>query len=519
MELKQGTLLQNGKYRIVRFISSGGFGCTYEALHTMFDEKVAIKEFFVKDFCNRDEKTSHVTVGTQVKKALVEKLKRKFVEEAKVLYKMKHHGIVKVKDIFEENGTAYYVMDYIEGKSLRDIVMIEGTLSESVALKYIREVSTALDYVHSQNRLHLDIKPGNIMIDENEHAILIDFGTSKQYDEESGENTSTLMGKTPGYAPLEQMGNELVQFYPATDIYALGATLYNMLTGKMPLSATRMASGEEMEDIPEHISAKTRQAIELSMQLNRKKRPQCIAEFIEILGETPTFNNQNYFHNSNYSYSSRTSIDEDTIIIGVPYGSNKINGHEYVDLGLPSGIKWATCNVGADSPEDYGDYFAWGEVKPKKEYSEYNYKHVNISEESVFLGLGKREIKNYFNIGDNISGTEYDAASANWGGSWRLPTKAECEELNNKCTWKWTTKKRVRGYNVTGPNGNSIFLPAAGCRLGSSLGSAGELGYYWSSTPDESNGYSAYDLSFNSWYHRVSWHGRYDGQSVRPVSE
>ena len=117
MYLKEGALLQNGKYKIERFINSGGFGCTYEALHTMFDEKVAIKEFFVKDFCNRDENTSHVTVGTQGKKALVEKLKRKFIEEAKVLYKMKHRGIVTVKDIYEylkESGKYNDVLPLME---------------------------------------------------------------------------------------------------------------------------------------------------------------------------------------------------------------------------------------------------------------------------------------------------------------------------------------------------------------------------------------------------------------------
>lgn len=307
MQLKQGTLLQNGKYRIERFISNGGFGCTYEALHTMFDEKVAIKEFFVKDYCNRDENTSHVTVGTQGKKPLVDKLKRKFIEEAKALYKMKHQGIVRVKDIFEENGTAYYVMDYIEGKSLRDIVTIKGPLSESLSLKYIREVSEALAYVHSQNRLHLDIKPGNIMIDENDKAILIDFGTSKQYDEESGENTSTLIGKTPGYAPLEQMGNELVQFYPATDIYSLGATLYNMLTGITPLSATLLASGEELEPLPINIGQSVRDAILESMNINKNKRPQDITEFLSIL--------DNVSKQTGHKNTSPVK-EEETLIIG-----------------------------------------------------------------------------------------------------------------------------------------------------------------------------------------------------------
>lgn len=517
MYLKEGALLQNGKYKIERFINSGGFGCTYEALHTMFDEKVAIKEFFVKDFCNRDENTSHVTVGTQGKKALVEKLKRKFIEEAKVLYKMKHRGIVTVKDIFEENGTAYYVMDYIEGKSLRDIVTTQGAMSENRALKYIKEVAEALSYVHSLNRLHLDIKPGNIMIDENDKAILIDFGTSKQYDEESGENTSTLLGKTPGYAPLEQMGNELVQFYPATDIYALGATLYNMLTGVTPLSATLLASGEELEEMPDSISEKTKQAIESSMQLNRKKRPQSIAAFLEILGDPQTSNNHNYSHSFTFSHSSNSTANEETIVLDSSGKKNEINGHEYVDLGLPSGLKWATCNIGADKPEDYGDYFAWGETKPKKEYSENTYVFCHEKDESGLydFGYGTKKVKYYDNLGIDISGTQYDAARSNWGGSWRMPTKKELEELKIKCKWIWEVRNGINGYKVIGPNSNSIFLPAAG----TSHVCAGHTASYLSSSTNENDVNYEYELYFHKDIHDLYTTYRSQGKSIRPVTE
>ena len=177
----------------------------------------------------------------------------------------------------------------------------------------------------------------------------------------------------------------------------------------------------------------------------------------------------------------------------------EINGHEYVDLGLS--VKWATCNVGANKPEDYGDYYAWGETKTKSEYWDDN---------SVTYGKSFSDIK-----GDS----RYDAARANWGGSWRLPTKKEYEELVNRCTWKWMTQNGVKGYKVTGPNGNSIFLPAAGYRFGSSLNDAGEYGYYWSSTPYESDSYDAYYLSFDSGDHYVNWYSRSHGLSVRPVTE
>jgi serine/threonine protein kinase len=283
IHLSVNTYLQGGKYRIVRYIKSGGFGCTYEAEHVLLGKHVAIKEFFVKDFCNRDKSTRHVTIGTESKRGLVTKLRKKFVAEAKAICLLNHPNIVSVSDIFEENGTAYYVMDYIDGESLSDIVNKEGPLPERRALKYIREVCDALAYVHKKNILHLDIKPGNIMIDKRDHAILIDFGASKQYDECDGENTSTLTGKTPGYAPLEQMGNDVVKFLPATDIYSIGATLYKLLTGKTPLSATMLAAGDTLEPLPANISSSTRKAISAAMELIKNKRPQSIEEFLKIL--------------------------------------------------------------------------------------------------------------------------------------------------------------------------------------------------------------------------------------------
>ncbi len=284
--LQEGAILQKGRYKIVRYISSGGFGCTYEAEHVMLKKRVAIKEFFVKDFCNREDITSHVTVGTISKKGLVDKLKKKFVDEARAISALQHPGIVRVLDVFEENETAYYVMDYIDGLSLNDIVKKEGPMLETRAVEYIHQVAEALKYVHDNNRLHLDVKPANIMVNDEDHAILIDFGASKQYDEEGGENTSTLMGKTPGYAPPEQMGNDIVKFLPATDIYALGATLYKLLTGITPISSTLLVSGEKIAPLPKGTSQNVNDAVKASMQMSKTERPQTIAEFIEILCPT-----------------------------------------------------------------------------------------------------------------------------------------------------------------------------------------------------------------------------------------
>ena len=184
--------------------------------------------------------------------------------------------------------------------------------------------------------------------------------------------------------------------------------------------------------------------------------------------------------------------------------------YEYVDLGLS--VKWATCNVGASSPEAYGNYYAWGETTTKSNYSDSNCSTYGLS-------YSQLQSQGYIDSEGNLT-AQYDAAAANWGGDWRMPTKTEMQELINNCTWTWTTQNGVNGYNVEGPNGNSIFLPAAGYRYGSSLINAGSYGCYWSSTPYGSHGYDAYFLYFSSDYLRYMYnYYRFYGQSVRPVLE
>ena len=211
--------------------------------------------------------------------------------------------------------------------------------------------------------------------------------------------------------------------------------------------------------------------------------------------------------------SKQKRLVEDDILVTEHYvydttsivkaSDNFINGHEYVDLGLLSGLKWATCNVGASSPEDYGEYYAWGMTTTPPDD---NYIADNCSTYGVEMS--------------DISGNaQCDVARNKWGSSWRMPTKAEQQELIDNCSWELTTQNGVNGCKVTGPNGNSIFLPATGCRDGTSLDSDGDGGYYYSSTPYDYHDIGAYGLYFFNGLEGVDNIGRYGGRSVRPVSE
>ena len=681
--LHPGFLLGARKYKIVRLLGSGGFGNTYLAEHVLLGKRVAVKEFFASQFCIRDSDGTSVLLVLTGKAGVVAKLRKKFIEEARALAGLNHPGIVRVNDVFEENGTAYYVMDLIEGKPLSAIVKEKGSLGEKEAVGYIKQVCQALKVVHGKGRLHLDIKPANIMVDGDGHAVLIDFGASKQYNEGSGENTSTFVARTAGYAPLEQgSGSGIKTFSPSTDIYALGATLYKLLSGSTPPDAADLASGEELPPLPAVVSKRTKKAVRAAMSLRRGDRPQSVEEFEGLLasGDSPgsvmeederteIAGGDTLGSNSSQGKAPKTgsgsrgvssSHEEDTksgkgrkaligiiagvaavvialglvllfgsngggsddvssvssaieaantaidsrvsgqsesgnatadtqesqpgapttgsmvvnyepsgatvyvdgtkkgvtpcTVSGVSFGTHKVKivksgyesaelsvkvsegsepqlygsleksaaeqstssssssssgvssatgtiaGHGYVDLGLS--VKWATCNVGASSPEDYGNYYAWGETSTKSSYT---------SENSKTYKKGKY---NY-----DIAGNSYlDAARANWGSTWRLPMSSEIDELIDKCNWTWTTMNGKNGYKVTSKvNGRSIFLPAAGYRNYSSLYNAGSRGYFWISPPYTSS--YAYLLDFSSNNVDRDYYSRYYGRSVRPVSE
>ncbi|MDO4956875.1 MAG: hypothetical protein Q4E60_07660 [Bacteroidales bacterium] len=193
--------------------------------------------------------------------------------------------------------------------------------------------------------------------------------------------------------------------------------------------------------------------------------------------------------------------------------TGKINGHEWVDLGLPSGTKWATCNVGANKPEEFGGYYAWGETSTKSNYDWNNcFDCLDNEGDSweVYNERGKTHI---------TPDSGHDTARENWGSTWRMPTAVEIEELIDKCSWNWATKNGHKGYTITGPNGNSIFLPAAGCRGGDNTYNLGETGDYYSSTLDKIFSRGARSIYFNNRGRDTIVSDRNFGLSIRPVTD
>lgn len=213
--LQPNSTLQGGKYRIIEKLGQGGFGITYLAENTLLLGKVAIKEFFFKEYCERDDSTSRVTIPTSGNREIVERFKQKFIKEAKTIFRLNHPNIVRILDVFEENDTAYYVMEYIEGESLSDMVTRRGAIPFAEAIGYVKAAAEALMYIHSKKINHLDIKPGNLMKrNEDGEILLIDFGVAKQYDLDTSQGTTTTpVGISCGYSPTEQYRKNGVQTF------------------------------------------------------------------------------------------------------------------------------------------------------------------------------------------------------------------------------------------------------------------------------------------------------------------
>lgn len=518
-ELKIGSTLQNGKYMISKVLGAGSFGISYLATTKLsingplgkmeVAANVAIKEFYMKDLnCRVPDKA--LVEGTQ--NPLVNDYRQKFRKEAINLSKLHHKNIVKVIDVFDENNTTYYVMEYVNGGTLDDYIHVKGKLAECEALDITMSVGEALAYMHTNKMLHLDMKPKNIMRDTKGNVFLIDFGLSKQYDKNGEPESSTSIGLgTPGYAPIEQANNiqGKTGSIPMTiDVYALGATLFKMLTGKIPpFASTVLNDGFPTDSLSQSgVSHATIMIVEKAMSPMRKQRYQTIDEMLRDIAAVKNVNSTDYIPD-NEETTIMASVDDakeevsskikvldkpkrqkplskKLLIIGIStiilffgwgyylynntmsYGTESIKAKktitrkdsnididdiEYtkeIDLGLPSGTIWAGWNIGASKAEDAGGLYAWGDTTSRKVFK--NYFDSSFTKFTLAKGA------------TSILYSDHDVAHVAWGDGWRMPTKSDIEELCRSCTWRKTIYKGSKGIVGKGPNGNTIFFPVTG---------------------------------------------------------
>ena len=305
MELLNGQELQNGKYRILKVLGVGYISITYLAVQVNLRRKVVIKELFIKELCVRDEGTSAVRAYLKDSREIFNRIRMSFVNEARSLAELNHRNVVSVFDMFNENYTEYYVMEYFGCGSLEDKVRM-GALPEKDALKYIRQIASALNYMHSRRILFLDIRPAKIMLAEDGNAVLANPNYEEcfhgLYEYEMSLEPDLPFYDICKYHPLEISEPGHV-YFPVTDIYSLGATLYKLVTGQTPPNAYAVFE-EGLPPMPETISDAVRTAVESAMQPRRKYRPQSINEFIALIDGVSAA--ANHHDDGSFLYERRT---------------------------------------------------------------------------------------------------------------------------------------------------------------------------------------------------------------------
>jgi len=288
IHLPVGAKLKGGAYTVGKVLGQGGFGITYMGSDTRLRRPVAIKEFFMQGCIRRN---TLVLPSTSISPEDFEAMKQRFLQEARILARFDHPNIVKVYDVFEENNTVYIIMQFLRGKPLSKILEERGRpLEEREAIGYVLQVCDALEVVHQAGLLHRDIKPDNIFVCDDGRAVLIDFGAAREFAARKTRRHTVIL--TPGYAPLEQYA-EMAQRGPYTDIYALSATLYHLLTGEVPVPAPDRRMGEPLQDVRQlnpRVSPSVARAIMRGLEMNVEQRPQSVKEFRDLLQArvTPT---------------------------------------------------------------------------------------------------------------------------------------------------------------------------------------------------------------------------------------
>ena len=339
-----GTMLHD-TYRVEEYLSSGGFGNTYVVTNVQLGKRLAMKEFFMKGISQRDEQQTTVSVSNAENQEQFDAQLKKFKKEALRLHHMQNENIVQVHDLFEENGTAYYVMDLVDGESLSAKMKRLGRpLTESEVMTLLPQVLNALKGMHAQQIWHLDLKPGNIMVDKEDHAVLIDFGASKQMDASQGYTaTSTAMCYTPGFAPTEQVDGNIKRVGPWTDFYALGATVYNLLTKQQPPSSSDITSdGVSVFRFPDAVSSEMRQLVVWMMNARPASRPQSV-EAIEFRLSQMESDAEVTSINNNTTTNNKTT---GPMVMGAKEKSKK--GLVFATCGILAGLFLIACiGIGA----------------------------------------------------------------------------------------------------------------------------------------------------------------------------
>ena len=465
MNLPDGHFLQESKYQLTNTIGQGGFGITYlgvwntevkgELGKIKTKVPVCIKEYFFKDYCYRDKDSHAVKVHSETGEKLFGKFKEKLIKEANILSAVHHPYIVNVLEVFEENNTAYIIMEYIKGCSLKYMLDKEGVLPENKVLKYTHQIGNALDFVHEKNIVHLDIKPGNILIDRDDNARLIDFGVSKRYDIQEQETSTTTLTLSKGFASIEQYDDEGTQsFSPCPDIYSLGATMYNLLTGVVPVESILRATKKMLPPSAynSNITSKTEKAILYAMEVKPEERYQLVKELLAAIDIPPYELSENTLTETNQSIE-----DDSTEVLG-----NRLSSVENSDDDDLTIVKSPTA--GQNVPENKNP-----ENKTKR--------RVLLLTGILFCAfIGYAVYSYFFNIPFSSNGTQTGIDMPGDSAKQELITSGDNTSSENQTdsvnTQQTTTQNQTPSIQTKTQNTNNANNPV---ETGSSKGNANEL--------------------------------------------
>lgn len=292
-ELKNGTRLSGGargEYIIDGVLGRGGFGITYSG-HDTQGLAVAIKEFFPRGKMTRDEDTNALIIDNISNLEVINQLRNRFIAEGINLSRLRHESVVTIIEMFEDNGTAYMVMELIEGITLKQLVKQSGPLSPDRATRIGIALAQALGYLHANRITHLDVKPDNIIMSISGQPVLIDFGLSHQYDSRGASDTKLIAAISPGYTAIEQYDPKPI-FEPRSDVYSLGATLFFMVTGRTPHEPTAIIDSPELIQLDNSVPVHLRAAVSNAMEFRAERRITNMGIMVQVLlGNTTTPDN------------------------------------------------------------------------------------------------------------------------------------------------------------------------------------------------------------------------------------